>query len=100
VTDSPCGFSTDEFLATLAKYGPELSAHEVAHLAKVSVRQVLCAAHHDDWRIQAVASPISGGAFLYRKRDLTEKAIVRPIRRYMDDHDPMKSGYGRHREVM
>jgi len=74
MSDSPCGFSTDQFLATLDKYGPELSAHEIASLAKVSIRQVLCCVHHDDWTIQAFSGP---KGWLYRKRPVMG-ATVRP----------------------
>lgn len=65
--DNPCGFHPDQFLACLKQYGPVLSAHEVAALCKVSVRQVLCCQHHNDWTIQAIAGDWRG--FKYQKRE-------------------------------
>ncbi len=56
MTDSCSGFTKDQFLACLKQYGPELSAHEVAHLCKVSIKQVLCVQHHHPWDIV----PITG----------------------------------------
>lgn len=83
MTDSPCGFSTDQFLATLKTYGPELSAHEVAALSKVSVRQVLCCHHHAPWEIEAVAGE---KGWLYRKRPVLSARgkVVKEIGQYND----------------
>lgn len=72
MSDSPCGFSKDQFLAILHEYGPVLSAHEVAALGKVSVKQVLCAHHHADWDIQQVAGE---NGWLYQKRQTVAKSV-------------------------
>jgi hypothetical protein len=68
MSDSTCGFSFEQFCSVLTQYGPELSAHEVAHLGKVSIRQVLCCHHHHDWAIQAVCGDWKG--WKYRMRPL------------------------------
>lgn len=72
--DNPCGFHRDQFLSTLQTYGPLLSAHEVAALAKVSIRQVLCCQHHHPWEIEAIAGE---KGWLYRKRPVLSAKAVR-----------------------
>lgn len=71
--DNPCGFSRDQFLAILHEYGPVLSAHEVAALGKVSVKQVLCAHHYADWEIQQVAG--DWPSWKYQKRHTMAKSV-------------------------
>lgn len=72
MSDSPCGFTKDQFLSILKTYGPSLSAHEVAALGSVSLRQVLCAAHHDPWDIEQFAGE---SGWLYRKRPTVCKNV-------------------------
>lgn len=74
MSDSPCGFTKDQFLSILKTYGPSLSAHEVAALGSVSLRQVLCAAHHDPWDIEQFAGE---RGWLYHKRPVLSAKAVR-----------------------
>lgn len=79
MSDSPCGFTLDQFLAILKRCGPELSAHEVAALGSVSIRQVLCCYHHHCWEIQAIAGE---SGWLYRQRQVLDPgrpAMVRSL---------------------
>lgn len=82
--DNPCGFSADQFLHALKTYGPELSAHEVASLAKVSIRQVLCCQHHAPWEIEAITGDYPG--FKYRKRIVLSARgkVVKEVQEYVD----------------
>lgn len=82
--DNPCGFSKDKFLAVLKQYGPDLSAHEVASLAKVSVRQVLCAHHHNEWEIEAFAGDFP--SWKYRKRHVLDAKgrAIKEVGQYND----------------
>lgn len=73
MSDSCNGFTLDRFLACLKQYGEQLSAVEVAHLCHVSVRQVLCVAHHNQWDIQ----PVTGDwpSWKYQKRQTVAKSM-------------------------
>jgi hypothetical protein len=91
MSDNNCGFTKDQFLAVLHRFGPELSAHEIAHLGKVSLRQVLCAFHHADWDIQAVAGE---KGWLYRKRPVTSAAVRMPKERGIYNDQGITPGSG------
>lgn len=80
MTDSCSGYSLPQLLACLEKYGPELSAIEVAHLDHVSVRQVMCVINNAKdawWLLEPVAGDYPG--FKYRKRPILN-AKGKPIK--------------------
>lgn len=81
--DNPCGLSADKPYETLKRYG-ELTAHELAALCKVSLKQVLCAVHHEGFSIEAVAW--DGPSWKYRARIALSKRSEKPAdkaREYM-----------------
>lgn len=87
MTDSCTGYNLKLLIACLDKYGPDLSAMEIAHLEHVSVRQVMCVIRNAPnawWLVEAV--PAERG-FRYRKRHLLSrdvKIVEREIRQYCD----------------
>jgi hypothetical protein len=72
--DNPCGLSSESLYAALKKYG-DLTAHELAALLKVSIRQVLCAIHHEGFAIEAVAW--EGTSWKYRPRAIVNKRLAK-----------------------
>ncbi len=75
MTDSPCGLSADLLYATLKKYG-DLTARELAHLLHVSIKQVLCAVHHEGYEVEAIAW--DGPSWRYRARQTLSKRPDKP----------------------
>lgn len=73
--DNPCGFSKDQFLAILKQYGPELSAHEIAALGKVSIRQVHCVVHNCDGAWWAIEQFAGEQGWRYRPRITMSKTV-------------------------
>jgi hypothetical protein len=76
MSDSLCGLSADTLYATLKKYG-DLTAHELAALCKVSLRQVLCAIHHEGYNVEAFAW--NGPSWKYRQRPVLAQRIAKPF---------------------
>ena len=78
MSDSPCGLSSDLLIATLTKYG-DLTAYELAHLLRVSLKQVLCVTSHEWWTVQPVTW--DGPGWKYRLRTTISKHLAKPINR-------------------
>ncbi len=90
--DNPCGLSSDDLLATLTKYG-QLTAHEIAHICKVSLKQVLCAIHHDWFAVQPITW--DGPGWKYALRATLSRRVNKPsekVKHYENDRGTIRSG--------
>lgn len=75
MTDCCDGFTADQLLATIDKYGP-ITAYEIAHLAKVSLRQALCAIHEAWWLV--LPKEWDGPSWKYTRRPVISKTARMP----------------------
>ncbi len=96
MSDAKCGVTADQISACITEYGPELSAHELAHLLHVSVCQIMCALNNCIgawWTIEARAW--DGPGFRYGLRKIVSKRLSKPPERakeWANERGTIRSG--------
>lgn len=87
MSDACSGYTLNQLLACIDRYGPDLSAIEIAHLDHVSTKQVMCVVNNAPnawWMLEAVTGDWRG--FKYRKRPVLD-AKGKAIKEVGEYHD-------------